>query len=207
MKSGMRLAGDTPLSAGAEAIRATAGALLGWPGDLFRADGETFSATLTIDDDARVPGSVAVLKPGAAHRAVVQVGPERRDSTVRKLCIKIPDAYGSGRDQDFMMASSADGAPLHHAVLPTDSVAALYSSLWLYLAGLQPILFGALASTTGRDLRFGHGDELSFAISAPVGQFRRIGALVLTGPHHGAVRFSGRNCGGNIWPLPPVSFY
>jgi hypothetical protein len=203
----MRLVDLGALSAGAESIRATAGALLGWPGDLFGADGETFSATLTIDDDARVPGSVDLLRPGTAHRAIVQCGPERRDSAVRKLCLKIPDAHGAGRDQDFLMASSGDGAPLHHAALPTDSVAALYSSLWLYLAGLQPVLFGALASTTGRDLRFGLGDELSFAISPPVGQFRRIGALTLTGPHDGAVRFVGRNCGGNIWPLPPVAFY
>ena len=66
------------------------------------------------------------------------------------------------------MASSGDGAPLHHAVLPTHSVASLYSSLWLYLAGWQPVLFGVRAPTTGRDLRFGIGDELSFAISSPL---------------------------------------
>lgn len=188
-------------------MRATAGALFGWPGDLFSADGETFSATLNIDDDARLPGSAALLRPGAEHRAVVQVGPDRRDTAVRKLCVKIPDAYGPGRDQDFLLASSADGAPLHHAALPTDSVAALYSSLWLYLAGLQPVLFGAFTSMTGRDLRFSVGDVLSFAISPPLGRFRRIGALTLTAPHVDAVRFVGRNCGGNIWPLPPVSFY
>ena len=203
----MRITGRAALAAGAEAVRATAGALLGWPGDLFSAAGETFDATLTIDDDARVPGSVALLRPGSTHQAVVQVGPDQRDTAVRKLCVKIPDAYGSGRDQDFLMASSGDGAPLHHAVLPTDSVASLYSSLWLYLAGWQPVLFGVLASTTGRDLRFGIGDELSFAISPPIGQFRRIAALTLTGPHDGAVRFAARNSGGSIWPLPPVSFY
>ena len=202
----MRIA-DGVLAAGAEAVRATAGALLGWPGDLFSADGETFGATLTIDDDARVPDSATLLRPGATHQAVVQVGPDRRDTSVRKLCVKIPDAYGQGRDQDFLMASSGDGAPLHHAALPTDSVAALYSSLWLYLAGWQPVLFGVLPSTTGRDLRFGVGDELSFAISPPVGQFRRIAALTLTGPHDSRVRFSGRNAGGRIWPLPPVTFY
>lgn len=203
----MRIAELGALSAGADAIRATTGALLGWPGDLFSADGETFSATLTIDDDARVPGSVKLLRPGTTHRAVVQVGPDRRNTTVRKLCVKIPDAHGPGRDQDFLMASSADGVPMHHAALPTDSVASLYSTLWLFMAGWQPVLFGAHTSTTGRDLRFSSGDELSFAISPPLGRFRRIGALALTGPHEGAVRFSGRNSGGNILPLPPISFY
>jgi hypothetical protein len=53
----------------------------------------------------------------------------------------------------------------------------------------------------------GVGDELSFAISPALGRFRRIGALTLTAPHDDAVRFGGRNSGGNIWPLPPVSFY
>ncbi|GAB3220500.1 hypothetical protein [Mycolicibacterium hippocampi] len=203
----MRLEHRAVLAAGVEAVRATAGALLGRPGGLFGAGGETFDATLRIDDDARVPGSVALLRPGSVHRAVVQVGPDRRNTAVRKLCVKIPDAYGRGRDQDFLLASSGDGAPLHHAALPTDSVAALYSSLWLYLAGLQPVLFGARTSTTGRDLRFGPGDELSFALSPPLGEFRRIGLLTLAEPHDGTVRFAGRNSGGNLWPLPPVSFY
>lgn len=203
----MGLVDRAALSAGADAVRTTAGALLGWPGDLFSAGGETFEANLTIDDDARVPGSVALLRPGATHQAVVQVGPDRRDTAVRKLCVKIPGAHGPGRDQDFLLASSGDGAPLHHAVLPTDSVAALYSSLWLYLAGLQPVLFGARTSTTGRDLRFAPGDTLSFVISPPLGQFRRIASLTLTEPYDGAVRFSGRNSGGNLWPLPPVAFY
>lgn len=203
----MRIADRAAVAAGAEAVWATAGALLGWPGDLFSAGGDTFEATLHIDDDARVPGSVPLLRPGTVHRAVVQVGPDRRDTAARKLCVKIPDAHGRGRDQDFLLASSGDGAPLHHAVLPTDSVASLYSSLWLYLAGWQPVLFGANTSTTGRDLRFGSGDVLSFQISPPIGQFRTIGTLTLAQPHDSPVRFAGRNCGGNIWPLPPVSFY
>ena len=48
------------------------------------------------------------------------------------------------------MASSGDGAPLHHAVLPTDSVASLYSSLWLYL---PRILIAKPVSTLGSSPR------------------------------------------------------
>jgi hypothetical protein len=203
----MRIAHPMELTVAADALRATASALFGMPGGLFRAEGETFVASLSVEDDADVPGATTLLSPGTTHEALVQVGPDRPDKAIRRLCVKIPAAYGRGRDQDFLLASSGDGVPMHHAVLPADPVAGLYSSLWLYLAGFTPILFGAYASTTGRDLRFGVGDVLSFAISPPVGQFRRIAALTLTDTHDGPVRFSGSNSGGNIRPLPPVNFY
>jgi hypothetical protein len=204
----MRIADPALLTTGASAVRATAGAALGQPGDLFGRHGEFFGAFLTIDENAALPGGVQLLRPATTHRAVVQVGPDGPGLRPRKLCVKIPDAYGPGDDQDFLLASSGDGAPMHHAVVPADPVASLYSSLWLHLAGLQPVLFGARPSTTGRDLRFGSGDHLNFLISAPVGQFRKIGSLTLTGPHDGPpVRFSGGNSGGNLRPLPPVNFY
>ena len=187
-------------------MQATAGALIAQTGDLFAA-GETFTATLTIDDGADVPGSATLLRPGSSHDAVVQVGPDTPGSAARGLCIKIADAYGPGKDQDFLLASSGDGAPLHHAVLPADPVAPLYSSLWLYLVGFTPLLFGVRPPTTGPDVRFGTGDRLSFQVSAPVGQFRPVGELTLGPPHDGPVRFSARHSGGNIRALPPVSFY
>jgi hypothetical protein len=202
----MRSADPANLMTGVQAVRATAGAVVGLAAEVFGADGETFDATLTVDANAEVPAAT-LLRSGTTHRAVVQAGPDRRGLAARKLCVKIPDAYGRGKDQDFLMASSGDGAPLHHAVVPSDPVAPLYSSLWLYLVGWQPVLFGVRPSTTGRDVRFAPGDELSFMVSPPVGQFRRIGALTLTAPHDGPVRFAGSNSGGNIRPLPPVLFY
>ncbi len=204
----MRIADPaTLIAAGVSAARATATAVLGLPGDLFGTAGEVFDAFLTIDDNAVVPGGTTLLSPGTAHRAVVEVGPDDRGAHARKLCIKVPDAYAPGRDQDFLLSSSGDGAPMHHAVIPSDPVAPLYSSLWLYLAGLAPVLFGVRPTTTGRDVRFAAGDELSFMVSAPVGRFRRIGTLSLTAPHEGPVRFAGSSSGGNIRPLPPVLFY
>lgn len=202
----MGIAEPPDLIAGARAVLDTATAAVGFAGEVFGVDGEYFTATLTIDHDAAVP-AVEVLRPGAAHHAVVQAGPDDRGQAARKLCISLPDVYGPVRNQDFLLASSADGAPLHHAVVPGDPVASLYSSLWLYLAGLQPVLFGARPRTTGRDLRFAPGSELTFMISAPVGRFRPIGTLTLTGPFHGTVRFAGSHSGGGIRPLPPVAFY
>ncbi len=206
MTSVMVLAEAPDLVTGARVVRDTAGAAVGLARDLFRTEGEYFAATLTIDDNAEVP-AVEVLRPGVTHSAVVQVGPDDRGQVARKLCIRLPDVYGQGRAQDFLLASSGDGAPLHHAVLPADPVAPLYSSLWLYLAGVQPILFGARPQTTGRDVRFSAGSEVSFMVSGPIGRFRRIGTLTLTGPHHGTARFAGSHSGGGIRPLPPVALY
>lgn len=207
MNEGMRIADPATLAHGVRAVRATAGALLGQAGEVFDVGGETFEATLTIDDRADVPGSATLLQPGSSHHALVRVGPDRAEPAARSLCVKIPDAYGAGQDQDLLLASSGDGAPLHHAVLPAHPVAPLYSSLWLYLAGLTPVLFGMRPLTTGPNVRFGTGDTLSFQLSPPVGKFRPIGTLTLGRLHLGEVQFAARNSGGNIRPLPPVSFY
>ncbi|MDY6999319.1 MAG: hypothetical protein SW019_22220 [Actinomycetota bacterium] len=201
----MDSADQASLLSGLQAVRATAGALVGQIGDLL-GTGETFNATLAIDGGADVPAA-KLLRPGSSHPALVRVGPDRPGSAVRSLCLKVPEAYGPGRDQDFVLVSSGDGAPMHHAALPTAPVAPLYSSLWLYLAGLTPVLFGVRPATTGPDVRFGAGDVLGFALSAPVGQFRVIGSLTLTDPHDEPVRFAARNSGGNLRPLPPVLFY
>ena len=203
----MRIADAGTLSAGSRAVRATIAAVIGQVDAVAPTDAETFDAVLTIDGDADVPDGVSLLEPGSSHQAVVQAGPERAGTEPRWLLVKIPDAYGTGSDQDFLLASSGDGAPLHHAVLPANPVAPLYSSLWLYLAGLQPVLFGVKTPAAGSAVRFGAGDELSFVISPPVGRFRSIGTLMLKKPHRGSVRFSGGNSGGGIRPLPPVNFY
>jgi len=203
----MRLADANILTTGSQALRATVGAVAGQLEAIPAGDSATFDATLTIDTDASVPGGVPLLTRGSTRQAVVSAGPDRPGSEPRRLFVKIPDIYAPGEDQDFLLASSGDGAPLHHAVLPSDPVAPLYSSLWLYLAGIQPILFGVRPPTTGPDVRYETGDVLEFLVSPPVGKFRRIGTLTLTGRHDHAVNFSGGSSGGNIRPLPPVNFY
>lgn len=203
----MRIADADVLSAGTRAVRATVAAVIGQVETVSSGESSTYDAVLTIDRDADVPGGVPLLEPGSSHEAIVQAGPDRAGNEPRWIRIKIPDAHGAGNDQDFVLASSGDGAPLHHAVLPADPVAPLYSSLWLYLAGLQPVLFGIKTSTAGSDVRFGARDELSFVISPPVGRFRHIGTLTLTQARKESVTFSGGNSGGGIRPLPPVNFY
>jgi hypothetical protein len=121
-------------------------------GGPFAGSGPVRAAQLTIDADAQLPSGAKLLRGGQHHNALVQVTPASDEATVRTLCIKVPDAYGSGRDQDLLLASSADGVPFHHLTIPATRVdSRLYSSLWIYLAGVLPVLIGVLHLGTPRD--------------------------------------------------------
>ncbi len=125
----------------------TVSAALGDLSGLFAQAGPVCHGRLEIDSDADVPGGTRLLRPGSAADVLVRIAPVGDARVPRTICIKVPDAYGPGRDQDLLLASSADGAPLHHAVLPAASRSErLYSSLWLYLAGIQLAAFGVRVS-------------------------------------------------------------
>ena len=183
-------------------VRSTLAGVLGAAGGPFDNSGQVRMAQLTIDPDPRVPGGTKLLQAGKHFHALVRTAAADTDeATVRTLSIKVRDAYGSGRDQDFLLASSADGVPFHHLTLPASSEdERLYSSLWIYLAGLRPVLFGARA--TG-------ADEYEFLLSDVIGRFRRIGVLHLGTPVDDGhdIDFAARNSGGGLRPLPPVSLY
>lgn len=188
------------------AARSTAAALLGRTDGLSPSDGTVYEASLTIDSDADAP-DVKLLQPNQRHRALVRLGAaDAEDSAIRSVWLKFPDLYGPGGDQDFLLVSSGDGAPLHHVTLPVAaSDPALYSSLWLYLAGLTPVLFGLRTEAGGLQ----PGQTATFSISPPVGKFRRVGALTVTDEEYdgAGLDFAARHSGGNIRPLPPVNFY
>lgn len=187
-------------------IRSTVSAVLGGIGGLFEGDGRVYRATLGIDLTADVPGNTQLLTPGSRVDVLVKM------STVtgfRTVCIKIPDAYGPARDQDLLLASSADGIPFHHAVLPAANVdSRLYSSLWLYLAGIEPVVFGLRAEEVAQSTDLTAGDRFSFLISSAVGRFRAVGTLVIDGESDdSATTFAGSSTGGGLRALPPALFY
>jgi hypothetical protein len=187
----------------AAVIRSTMSAAAGLTGGPFAGSGRVHEARLHIADEARLPGGTALLTPGRRAAALVRVteATEVTDQApIRSVCLKLPDCYGPGRDQDFLFASSADGAPGHHLTLPAaHEDSRLYSTLWLYLAGVTPTVFG---------LRVEHGGgNLEFLVSGAVGRFHRVGTLTVGGEVDRDVTFAARNSGGNIRPLPPVVFY
>lgn len=187
-------------------VRSTVSAVLGGIGGLFEGDGPVYRATLGIDSTADVPGNTALLTPGSHVDVLVRMSSA---SEFRTVCIKIPDAYGSGQDQDLLLASSADGIPFHHAVLPAANVdSRLYSSLWLYLAGIEPVVFGLRAEEVAQPTVLTAGDRFGFLVSSAVGRFRAVGTLVIDGESDdAAVTFAGSNTGGGLRALPPALFY
>lgn len=192
-------------------VRSSLAAAAGWSGALFPAAGQLPHATLRFDDQARFPGAAELTRRGGRCEIVVRLAPPD-DSGIGSVCVKFPNLYGSGLNQDFLFASSADGAPLHHIALPVKTDAAqLYSSLWLYLAGIVPVLFGvrthARPEAPGPDGSI--GAELHFLVSPPVGNVREIGVITVGEKISAAsgVRFAAKNCGGNLRALPPVRFY
>jgi hypothetical protein len=176
----------------------------------FRRAGTAYDATLQLDADADTPAAASVLRSGAQHRAVVRVGafPLPTGGQVPTLAIKIADAYGPGRDQDFLLATSGNGAPAHHFLVPASRPGErLFSSLWFYLAGLNPVLVGVLPV----DGSIGTGTVLPFALSGPIGRFHRVGALslgaILSDGEASALSFSAAHDGGGLRALPPTRLY
>ena len=187
------------LETASSVITSSLSAVAGGVGGLFEGNAPVRQAVLAFDDDARLPGRTELLRAGRRAPALVRIAPDSEGDAIRTVCVKLPDLYGRGRDQDFLLASSADGVPFHHATAPAGRTdARLFSSLWLYLAGASPILFGVRAADTG----------FRFLISGVLGRFHAVGTLeVGDAAEVASVRFDARNSGGGIRPLPPVMFY
>jgi hypothetical protein len=192
-------------------VRATLAAAAGRPRGLFPAAGPLHHATVHFSGQARFPGGAELMGRGRRCDILIRLTPADLGG-IGTVCIKFPDLYGVGQDQDFLFLSSADGAPLHHVALPVRTdVPQLYSSLWLYLAGLSPVLFGVRAE--GQSVASGSylpgSGELTFLVSPPVGSFRTVGVITMGEEivDCGKVRFAAYNCGGNLRALPPLRFY
>ncbi|TPG35254.1 hypothetical protein EAH80_09040 [Mycobacterium hodleri] len=187
----------------------TLSAAIGDLSGLFAQSGPVFHGRLEIDADADLPGGTRLLQQGHTADVLVRVAPVGDALVPRTICLKVPDAYGPGSDQDLLLASSADGAPLHHAVLPAASCSErLYSSLWLYLAGLQLTAFGVRVDAAANGPGPRPGDRLDFLLSGALSRFRSIGVISLADTAPGArVTFAGSNAGGGLRALPPALFY
>ncbi|TFV57342.1 hypothetical protein E4P42_15685 [Mycobacterium sp. PS03-16] len=191
------------------AVRSTVSGVLGDPLRVFGETGPVYEADVSFDGDARVPGLTQLLRPGRTYTTFVRIAPVSADAVVRTVCVKFPDAYGPGNDQDFLFASSGDGAPLHHVAVPSARADnRLYSSLWLYLAGIRPVVFGAAAASGSDAGLIGAGDRLDFLIGGVIGRFRRVGEIRLGSEiPHASVSYAASHSGGGLRPLPPALFY
>lgn len=187
--------------------------------------GAAYRARLVVDGAPAAPRAARLLATPAEHETVMRfsrsLGVPRPIPDLLGVSLRVLDAYGPHRHQDFMLVSSVDRAVLHHIFVPaTDVQQRPYSSSLPYRAGEETFLVGVVpdrgsprpggddeldrlrrAAATGR-LTFG------LAIAAVGGRFERVGTL-----HVGerlpaqvdALRFNPFNCGGGMWPVSALN--
>lgn len=188
----------------------------------FHPDGVVFEATTEIDRPPPELAGAPLLGRIGTHDAVVRLsralGLPRPIPDVHGFAIRLVDAHGSGRHQDFLTVTSPDGAVAHHVLVPTRGFFSLpFSSLLPYRLGGTVRLVGAravtepagaghsftqlLETTRRRTVRF----ELTIATLA--GRWVPIATIVLgaqvTGPDAERIRFNPWNAGGGIQPAGP----
>jgi hypothetical protein len=174
----------------------------------------TFRALGSSVDSALLGGSE---ERRALLRISRAVGLPEALPDVLGCAIRVPDAYGRGRHQDFALASSFKAPLGRHALVPArDFLGAFYSSLLPYrLAGETRLLGARSASEVGSG--YARLDELSAAIASgaalsmtllaasPLGSWEPIATMraeeVASKADARELRFNPWNTGGGIEPL------
>jgi hypothetical protein len=180
--------------------------------------GLVYEARLAVEATPAAPPAATLLSEQRDHRAIVRfsrsVGLPRPLPDLLGMSIRVPDAYGPDRHQDFLLVTSADYPVLHHLFLPAgDTQQRPYSSSLPYRAGDDVFLVGALPDERSPQP---HGDdefarldaaaatgELRFqlAVAAISGRFQRVADLRIgerLTDELDALRFNPWNTGGGL---------
>jgi hypothetical protein len=171
--------------------------------------GVVCEAVLEIDAplQAREGGSL-FSRPGA-YEAVIRLsrgaGLPRPLPDIHGCAVRLIDAYGPARHQDFLLASSLGGPLLHHLLVPTRGFwSRPYSSVLLYALDGDIMVVGALPP---RPSAVGHGRRLTLAVAKPLGTWRPVGEIRLGDPvpleEGERIRFHPWNTGPGIRPWGP----
>jgi len=219
------LRGNRPQVILGEAAGLSIGAVLGAlaavrRGKAVHPNGVVYDARLSIAGGPAAPQAAELLSRAAEHPAIARfsrsVGLPRPLPDLLGLSLRVPDAYGRGRPQDFLLVTSADYPLLHHMFLPARDVQQRpYTSSLPYRANDDLFLVGAVPQAgspreSGRD-EFERLEaaaatgRLAFDLAvAPIaGRFRPVGSLHI-GRHlrHelDALRFNPWNTGGGMEP-------
>lgn len=169
--------------------------------------------------ESRAPGDLFGDAPGreALVRISRAVGLPDALPDVLGCAIRVPDAYGRERHQDFALASTLKPPGGRHALVPVRNFAgAFYSSLLPYRLGGETKLLGAKLSV-GSGSRCDRLDKLRAQIASgatvtvtvlaasPVGSWTPVATVragELASPvEASALRFNPWNTGGGIEPL------
>jgi ferritin-like metal-binding protein YciE len=129
------------------------------------------------------------------------------------LAVRVPDAYGRGLHQDFLLVSSSLPPVARHLLLPSGGFSDRpYSSLLPYRLGGQTVLVGAqpldsASNLTLAELRDRDRADLGFAITLahPAGEWREVAELRVEGRLPGVVterlRMNPAHSGGGLEPI------
>jgi hypothetical protein len=182
--------------------------------------GVVYEAELAIAGDSTAPQAAELLARRGEHHAIARfsrsIGLPRPITDLLGLSLRVPDAYGSGMHQDFLLVTSADYPVVHHIFLPARDVQQRpYTSSLPYRAKDDLFLVGALPKPSSP--RVGRGNELErldaaastgrlafdIAVASIMGRFRPVGSLRIGRrlPHAmDALRFNPWNTGGGMAP-------
>jgi hypothetical protein len=222
-------AGATATAAARAAVAAVAGVSVGTALALLAAvrrakavhpHGLVHTARLTVTGTDASLHDARLFATARTHPALVRfsrsLGLPHPLPDLLGLSIRVLDAYGPGRHQDFLLVTSVDRPLLHHVFLPAGDVQQRpYSSSLPYRIGARRFIVGALpdpqsprpggrteleraraAAATGR-MRF------HLAVATPMGRFRPVAELHVGAPlppGADALRFSALNAGGGLEP-------
>jgi hypothetical protein len=182
--------------------------------------GVVYEARLAIAGESTAPQAAELLARRGERDAIARfsrsIGLPRPIPDLLGLSLRVPDAYGSGMHQDFLLVTSADYPLLHHIFLPARDVQQRpYTSALPYRAKEDLFLVGALPQPGSP--RAGGGNELErldaaastgrlafdIAVADIMGRFRSVGSLRISRrlPHElDALRFNPWNTGGGMEP-------
>jgi hypothetical protein len=164
-------------------------------GKVVHPQGVVFEARLRVSGAPDAPPGAELLTRPAEHRALVRfsrsLGLPRALPDLLGISIRVLDAYGEGRFQDFLLVTSADLPVVHHVFLPAaDAQQRPYTTSLPFRSGKgQQFIVGVLpradsargqgadalervrnAARTG-DLRF------DLAVAPILGRFSPVGEL------------------------------
>jgi hypothetical protein len=186
-------------------------------------DGVVFEGHVEIDRPPRdVRDRIELFDRPGPQQAIVRlsrgVGLPHRLPDVHGIAIRLPDAYGAGRHQDLLLATSLRGPLLHHLLMPSPNFFALpYSTVLFYDVGDAARVFECHALTTPidandpfdqllgtlarREVRFELSLASLFGTPEPIGHIT-LGKQV-PDTAAAAIRFNPWNTGGRLRPTGP----
>lgn len=197
-----------------------AGMALARRGKAVHPEGAVHSAELTVPDHTGALGRTELFGSAASRPALVRfsrsLGLPRPLPDLLGMSLRVLDAYGEGRHQDFLMVSSVDAPVLNRLFVPAGDVQERpYSSSLPYRVGGRSLIVGALPRPGSP--RPPGGDELDrlaaaastgalvfdLAVAEARGRFRPVAELRVGGrlpPEADALRFNPWNSGGGLEP-------